>query len=99
TILDTTLISHDWNRGVYGINDSIILTAGLEPFDKKFCETIPLRYKPLIDPDNLYACTLADLYPPFRIYKPTVSDTLIVIMENGTIAFFRIPDLDEKSDW
>ena len=96
TTLDTTEIVKDWTRGAYLVNDSLVLTTGCHPFDKSFCNTIDLRIEPIISYHGEHICSLADLYPPFKIYKPRVSDTLIVIKDNKVI-FFKIPaDLCEN---
>jgi len=90
TIIDTTEIVEDWTRGAYVINDSLAITPGCHPFDTSFCSTIDLRIEPIVSYHGKHICTLGDLYPPFKIYKPNVSDTLTVI-KNGKVIFFKIP--------
>ena len=91
TVIDTTLVAEDWDHGAYLIDDSLILTTGCHPFDTNFCNTINLRIEPIISFHGKHVCSLADLYPPFEIYKPRASDTLVVI-KNGKTIFFQIPD-------
>lgn len=87
TTIDTTLVMEDWERGAYLINDSLVLTTGCKPLDENFCTTIELR----IGRGGVHGCSLGDLFPPFKLYKPNNSDTLIVI-KNGTVIYFEIPE-------
>jgi hypothetical protein len=90
TILDTTKVIEDWDRGTYLINDSLVLFGGFHPFDTSLCDTIQLRVKPIVSYRGKLVCSLSDLYPPFKIYKAHVSDTLTVI-KDGKVIFFKIP--------
>ncbi len=90
TTIDTTEIIEDWTRGSYLINDSLVLSTGCHPFDTSFCSTIKLRIEPIVSYHGKHICGLRDLYPPFKIYKPNVSDTLTVI-KDGKVIFFQIP--------
>lgn len=90
TIIDTTVLYHDAERGSYTVNDSLTLSAGLQPFDKRICKEIKPRFKPLFHNGD-YGCRLYDLYPPFVIVKHSVSDTLTVITKSGMVIFFQIP--------
>jgi hypothetical protein len=72
------------------INDSLLLDASIRPFDENFCKSIKLRIEPIVTFDGEHVCGLGDLYPPFKIYKPTISDTLSVI-KDGKVILFKIP--------
>lgn len=97
---DTVKIEKDWSRGSYLVQDSLVLSAGLYPFDTAFCNTIKLRTEPIISYQGKHICSIGDLYPPFYICKPNVSDTLIVI-KDGKVIYFKIPysHCGDTSEW
>jgi|GEM_PF-2561877 hypothetical protein len=92
SIADTVLIDKSPIKGIYVVNDTLLLSVGLEPFDSNVCDTFDLAYNPINRKE--YPCTLADLSPPFHIYKGSISDTLVVI-KNKRVILFRIPKNEE----
>ncbi len=89
--VDTTSISNDANRGGWLLNEKLFLSAGLEPLDKRLCDSIELRSQTVWTPSGKERpCHLYDLFPPFRVFKNAHSDTLFVEYDNRTI-LFEIP--------
>ena len=92
TYIDTFTINEDQNRGAWAIHDTLVLWSAIEPMDVGLCDSIGLRTVTLWTPSgNERPCDLADLYPPFRIYKNKGSDTLYVF-QNGKTLLFQMPD-------
>jgi hypothetical protein len=85
--IDTILVSDDWVRGVYPVNDSLMLTTGMRPYDESVCDTLSSRFNYI---GSEPVCNLGDLYPPFEIYKIESSDTLYVIKDQISMPF-RFP--------
>lgn len=98
--LDTLNIRRDSERGAWKINDSLVLWSGLEPFDISLCDNIGLRntFKNS-SVNSIRDCDLSDLYPPFKVYKRSESDTLHVI-KNENLIFFKFPEhLCKEPTW
>ncbi|AWW32498.1 hypothetical protein DN752_21400 [Echinicola strongylocentroti] len=91
TNLDTTWILNEQERGGWFVNDSLILSAGIQPYDKSLCDSIGIRSLTLWTPSGKSRpCSLGDLFPPFQIYKKAWNDSLFVLQDNMVI-LFQIP--------
>jgi len=86
--LDTTWIRKEPNHGFYEINDTLTLHSAYPLLDSFLCDTLTHRSKPLWSSNNdLYVCTISDLYPPFKVYKRIHSDTIFVIKHSNVLRF------------
>ena len=90
--LDSLLIQKESDRGAWKVNDSLVLSSGVEPIDKDLCDSIGVRSVTLWTPSGKERpCDLSDLYPPFKVFKNAESDTLYVI-KDSKVLLFQIPE-------
>ena len=88
--LDTVEVIQEAERGGWLLQDSLFLWAGTKPYDRTLCDSIGLRVAPIATPSGKQiACTISDLYPPFKLYKKSGTDTLYVF-QNGKTLIFQI---------
>lgn len=96
TTFDSIMVTKPQSRGAFDIIDSLVFWSGYSPFDPTVCDTISV--KGLIWSPKKIFCSIGDIDFPFIVYKPTPTDTLLVIKNNKTL-FFRIPcDMNETED-